>query len=147
MGGPSAALVLTDLAKLGVRRAVRVGTCAAAEPGLEPGAMVVVGEAVSGGAATCPDPGLTERLRGELGGEPATARVASLDDFHAYPPAGVVAADLQTAALLARGGDLGLAVAAVLIVERSAAGERIADAALEDAGKRAGRAAAHVLST
>src|ERR1700748_1238385 len=28
MGGPSAALVLADLAELGVRRAVRVGTCA-----------------------------------------------------------------------------------------------------------------------
>src|SRR6476646_4569587 len=27
MGGPSAALVLGDLAKLGVRRTVRVGTC------------------------------------------------------------------------------------------------------------------------
>ena len=147
MGGPSAALVLADLAKLGLRRAVRVGTCAAAAPGLDPGAMVVVGEAVSGGAAVRPDPGLTERLRGELGGEPATARVASLDDPHADPPAGVAAADLQTATLLARGGDLGLAVAAVLIVERSAAGERIADAALEEAAKRAGQAAASVLST
>ena len=146
MGGPSAALVLADLAKLGVRRAVRVGTCAAAEPGLEPGAIVVVGEAVSGGAAASPDPGLTSRLRDELGGG-AAARVASLDDPHADLPAGVAAADLQTATLLARGGDLGLAVAAVLIVERSAAGERIADAALEDAAKRAGQAAAHVLST
>jgi uridine phosphorylase len=147
MGGPSAALVLADLAKLGLRRAVRVGTCAAAEPGLEPGAMVVVGEAVSAGAAVSPDPGLTERLRDELGGGPAPARVASLDDPHADPPAGVVAADLQTATLLARGGDLGLTLAAVLIVERSAAGERIADAALEDVAKRAGRAAVASLST
>jgi uridine phosphorylase len=145
MGGPSAALVLADLAKLGLRRAVRVGTCAAAEPGLEPGAMVVVGEAVSGGAAASPDLGLTERLRDELGGAPA--RVASLDDPHADPPAGVAAADLQTATLLARGGDLGLTLAAVLIVERSAAGERIADAALEDVAKRAGRAAVASLST
>ena len=32
MGGPSAALVLADLAELGVRRAVRVGTCARSIP-------------------------------------------------------------------------------------------------------------------
>ena len=32
MGGPSAAIVLADLAELGVRRAIRVGTCAALDP-------------------------------------------------------------------------------------------------------------------
>ena len=34
MGGPSAAIVLTDLAELGVRRAIRIGTCAALDPSL-----------------------------------------------------------------------------------------------------------------
>ena len=34
MGGPSAALVLADLAELGVRRAIRVGTCVALDPEL-----------------------------------------------------------------------------------------------------------------
>ena len=34
MGGPSAALVLADLAKLGVKRVVRVGTCVAAGEGV-----------------------------------------------------------------------------------------------------------------
>ena len=56
------------------------------------------------------------------------------------------AADMQTAALLARGRALGIAVAAVLIVAETAGGERIADEALEDAAKRAGAAAAAVLS-
>ena len=37
MGGPSAAIVLQELAELGVRRAVRVGTCGALDPGLEHG--------------------------------------------------------------------------------------------------------------
>src|ERR1700709_504363 len=37
MGGPSAALVLADLAALGVRRAVRGGTCVASEPQPRPG--------------------------------------------------------------------------------------------------------------
>ena len=44
MGGPSAAVVLADLAELGVRRAVRVGTCAALGE-LAPGELLVVGEA------------------------------------------------------------------------------------------------------
>src|SRR6478735_1322000 len=35
MGGPSAALVLADLAELGVRRAVRIGTCTAIAADLE----------------------------------------------------------------------------------------------------------------
>ncbi len=37
MGGPSAALVLGDLAELGVRRAVRVGTCVGFEYGARAG--------------------------------------------------------------------------------------------------------------
>src|ERR1700743_367587 len=45
MGGPSAALVLSDLAELGVRRAVRVGTCAALDPGLRPADLLLVREA------------------------------------------------------------------------------------------------------
>src|SRR4051795_3535675 len=39
MGGPSAALVLTDLAELGVRRVVRVGSCAAPD---RPGELIVI---------------------------------------------------------------------------------------------------------
>src|SRR3954451_8053419 len=45
MGGPSAALVLADLAELGVRRAIRVGTCTALRPELEPGALLAVAAA------------------------------------------------------------------------------------------------------
>jgi uridine phosphorylase len=146
MGGPSAALVLADLAKLGVRRAVRVGTCAAADSKLEPGELLVVDEAV-GVATGRPEPELTTRLREALDGKGTEARVASLDDPHAEPPVGVAAADMQTATLLSRARELGVAIAAVLVVERSAGGERIADEALEDAAKRAGRAAADILST
>src|ERR1700744_753530 len=45
MGGPSAALVLSALAELGVRRAVRIGTCAALAADLRPGDLVCVTEA------------------------------------------------------------------------------------------------------
>src|SRR3982751_3826310 len=44
MGGPSASVVLTDLAELGVRRAVRIGTCASLGE-LELGQLLVATEA------------------------------------------------------------------------------------------------------
>jgi len=148
MGGPSAAVVLADLAELGVRRAVRIGTCAARDPGLEPGALLVVSEAVTGeGAVAVPDSELTAGLERELDEGGGSARVASLDDLHADPPPDVAAADMQTATVLARGRSLGIAVAAVLIVERHAGQERAGDEALEAAAKRAGKAAARLLST
>ena len=75
MGGPSAALVLGDLAELGVRRAVRVGTCAAIDPELRPGDLVEVREARAwsvdrpgAGTPARPDQGLADRLSAALGG-------------------------------------------------------------------------------
>jgi uridine phosphorylase len=47
MGGPSAAIVLQELIALGVRRAIRVGTCGALDGGLELGDLVVVHEALA----------------------------------------------------------------------------------------------------
>lgn len=167
MGGPSAALVLGDLAELGVRRAVRVGTCVAVAPRSRPGDLLLVSEAHAwsgggGGEAVAPDAALTAALRGRLGdgqdgGErPAReAIVASLDFLHptgggepgehADYAARVDAADMQTAALLLRGGELGIALAAVLIVAESADGERADDETLAAAAERAGRAAAAAL--
>src|SRR5262249_560222 len=47
IGGPSAAIVLTEVGELGVRKAIRVGTCGALDPGLSHGDLVVVGEALA----------------------------------------------------------------------------------------------------
>src|SRR5215208_7774512 len=47
MGGPSAAIVLHELAELGVRRAIRVGTCGSLDPELQLGQLVVAGEALA----------------------------------------------------------------------------------------------------
>jgi len=157
MGGPSAALVLADLGELGVRRAVRVGTCAAIDPGLEPAELLFVTEAHAwggpgggGGAAVFPDAELAAALRSELGGAAQPGAVASLDILlgHEGAPAGVDAdaADMQTAALFARGAALGVAIAAVLVVAETVAGGRISDEAAEPAVERAGRAAAAVLA-
>jgi len=157
IGGPSAAVVLTDLAKLGLRRAVRVGTATAISAELAAGDMLVVESARAEGASAAsfdlaagdiarPDPELSQRLGLELDLRPAA--VASFDTIAAEPMPGaeIVAADMQTATLFACGQALGLAVAAVLIVETTAAGERISDEALRAAAKLAGLAAAASLS-
>src|SRR4029453_7831856 len=47
MGGPSAAIVLEELAELGVRRAIRVDTCASLDRELGLGDLIVVGEALA----------------------------------------------------------------------------------------------------
>jgi len=151
MGGPSAALVLGDLAELGVRRAVRIGTCAALAPELRPGDLVCVGEAqawsVDGrgaGAPALPDEALTERLRAELGDEARSGRVASLDVLHPAPgqpsPAGDVA-DMQTAALFAAARDLGVALAAVLIVTEVDGFEHLDDDSITERATLASQAA------
>jgi uridine phosphorylase len=160
MGGPSAAVVLGDLAKLGVRRAVRVGTCAAIDPALELGELLLVDAAraeggsagsfgIALGEAVYPDPELATRLEGELAGGARRATVASFDatpENHRPLPPEVAASDMQTATVLGRGRALGIAAAAVSIVERTTEGERIDEEALEDAARRAGKAAAGTLS-
>jgi uridine phosphorylase len=155
MGGPSAALVLADLAELGVRRAVRVGTCAALAPGLRPGNLVTVSEARAFsvdargvGAPALPDEALAQRLRSELGDDATAGRVASLDVLHPAPghpaPDGDVA-DMQTAALLAAARDLGVALAAVLIVTEAEGAEGLEDEAVAERATSAAEAAARVL--
>jgi uridine phosphorylase len=180
MGGPSAALVLADLAELGVRRAVRVGTCTALGAEARNGELLLVTDAiaapgsaaafgVAAGAAVQPDPTLLERLGKELGDEARAARVVSLDALAAgaaEAPAGIAAADMQTVAVLARGRELGIAAAAILIVadvlgseglegealkdprleEERRGDERLDDERLGAAAKRAGRATLAVLS-
>jgi uridine phosphorylase len=155
MGGPSAAIVLADLAELGLRRAVRVGTCTALDPALDPGQLLAIAEARAwsgggAGAARLPDGGLAAALSRELDGGAREAAVASLDFLHgggAPAPVEAGAADMQTAALFDRGRELGVALAAVLVVVEGADGDRLGDEAAEEATKRAGTAAAASLST
>lgn len=160
MGGPSAAVVLTDLAKLGVRRAVRVGTCAATTDDVEVGDLLVVDSAraegtgaasfgLAAGEASLPDPELHDRLRRELATTATSAAIASFDTIGGSPAAGtdILAADMQTATVFACGRALEVEVAAVLIVETGAAGIRIDDDETAERAKLAGRAALAALST
>lgn len=148
MGGPSAAVVLADLAELGVRRAIRIGTCTSIGE-LELGQLLVVTEArTPAGASALPDGRLTEGL-GHALPEARAGLAISLDALHdperGAPSVLAEAADMQTAALLGTAAELGVAVAAVLIVsERSDAGQ-LRDEKLEESAKRAGQAAAALL--
>jgi uridine phosphorylase len=158
IGGPSATLVLADLAELGVRRAVRVGTCVVLDGSFALGDLLVVTEAlaeggsaavlgVAAGEAVAPDSELTARLIGELS---AQARLAPVSSFDLHPgehlPA-AGAADMQSAPLLARARSLGVEVAAVLIVAETSSGGDLGKEEIERAEKQAGQAASAILST
>jgi uridine phosphorylase len=158
IGGPSAAVVLGDLAELGVRRAVRVGTCTALSSELSPGTLLVVtaahawgGPGAGRGTAVRPDPELARELSAALGAEGQDGTVASLDVLHpgGAPAPAVVGdvADMQTAAVLDRGRELGLAAAAVLIVTIGADSTRLGEEGELAAARQAGAAAGGVLST
>jgi purine-nucleoside phosphorylase len=157
MGGPSAALVLADLAELGVRRAIRVGTCMGFGEAFALGDLLVVTEAIAEGGsaaalgvargeAVLPNPELTERLKRELG---AWARPSAVSSYDVHPgeqspPGG--AADMQSAALLARARSLGVAAAAVLIVAETSGGADLGKEEVERVGRLAGQAASVIFS-
>jgi purine-nucleoside phosphorylase len=158
MGGPSAAMVLADLAELGVGRAVRIGTCVAfgdarpgdlliAETALAVGASSASFGVAVGDAAT-PDPELTRRVTAELGEEGRPVTVASLDAMpaKAETAGGAAAADMQTLAVLAAARRLGIAAAAVLIAAETERDGRLADEQLERAAAQAGAAVARAVS-
>lgn len=162
MGGPSASVVLADLAELGVRRAIRIGTCTSLEDQAL-GDLVVITEAFpepGGSPRTArdqresrqpvvePDAVLTHRLL--LAFDDATGAIAvSLDVLHRpgqeAPPASEVA-DMQTAALFATASEFEVVIAALLIVSQTREGDHVSDEDLEAAAKRAGVGAAATLT-
>jgi uridine phosphorylase len=150
MGGPSATVVIRDLAELGVRRAVRIGTCSALGD-LQPGELVLIREArAEAGGAARPDQALTAALAERLGGRAREGAVASLDTLHRpgvdEPPPAAEVADMQTAALFEAGASLAVEVAAVLVVAYAADASDLGDEELNEAVKAAGAAASDVLS-
>jgi uridine phosphorylase len=148
MGGPSASVVLADLAELGVRRAIRIGTGASLGE-LALGDLLVVSEArTPAGGAAHSDRELTAGLSRSLP-EARTGVAVSLDSLHdperGRPTVLAEAADMQTATLLALAAELEVSAAAILIVaERSDSGQ-LRDEELEEKAKRAGIAASGLL--
>jgi uridine phosphorylase len=176
MGGPSAAIVLQELAELGVRRAIRVGTCGALAADLGHGELIAVGEALAedgtsralgAGEITAADPGLTPRLAAALAGDHAPVRIVSTDLFYepdegaegdGGPPArrvedwlsrGAVAVEMEAATLFTLGHRLGVETACILAVSDTFTGgkrSRIADEELALAAVGMGSAAAESLA-
>ena len=162
MGGPSAAIVVEELADLGARRIVRVGTCGALAGGLALGDLVVAREASRGdgtsralgaGDRVTADAGLTAALERAAEGRARSGSVLTTDLFYARGnggPAdadGALAVEMEAATILRLAELLGLRAACVLAVTDLRAGshERIADQRLEELGRRVGRVGAQAL--
>jgi uridine phosphorylase len=166
IGGPSAAIVMHELCDLGLRRAVRVGTCAALAGELElgddhvaDGALAADGtsRALGASALVAADGELSGALLAAAGDGARAGVVASSDlpyDGDAarareWAGAGALAVDLESAALLRvaqlRGVRAGCALAVSDVVEGGAR-RRIDTGALLAAGQRLGETAAAALS-
>jgi uridine phosphorylase len=162
IGGPSAAIVLTELVAMGARAAIRVGTGGALAPDLQLGSLLVASEALchdgasralGGGERVEADPAIT----GALSRAAPTARVGavvSVDVFYEQEPGrdrdGALAVEMEAASLLALGRSLGIPVGCMLVVSDTfdERGERTRIGAQEllEAAERMGRAAIAALS-
>jgi len=157
MGGPSAAIVVSELADLGATRLIRVGTCGALRPELTLGDLVVVDQAVSfdgtsralgADEALRPDPGLLAALQAAGVEQTHRGTVASTDLFYDGPPgdqerwlaAGALAVEMETATLFALARRRSLRAAALLLVSDLLLPDRvrISEEALREGERRLG---------
>ncbi len=162
MGGPSAAIVVEELAALGARRVVRVGTCGALDGGLGLGDLVVACEAIAhdgtsralgAGERVGADPELTAALERAAGADASAGPVLTTDVFYAERavagPAApdALAVEMEAATILRLAQLLGLRAGCVLAVTDLRAGEhqRAEDARVKELGLRVGRIGAQAL--
>jgi DeoD family purine-nucleoside phosphorylase len=165
MGGPSAAIVMEELCDLGLRCAIRVGTCGALAEGLRLGDLLVADEALAidgtsralgAGERVAADGGLVAALRAAAGDGVRTGAVATCDLFYereaarvaAWAAAGALAVEMEAATIL-RVAELRGARAACLLAVTDVFDDgerrRIGADALALAGERLGEVAAKAL--
>jgi len=158
MGTPSAAIVIEELAQLGVKRLLRVGTCGAFHPSLSLGDLVLALSAVPADGTTralldgephAPTAdwdllhGLVHASK-ELGQPVHVGPIASSDLFYnpntsqygRWAARGVLAVEMESAVLFTLGALRGLQAATVLVVSDELHDERakrIGDAELRAA--------------
>ena len=143
MGGPSAAIVASELIELGARRLLRIGSCGSLDPALEPGRLLIAPQALADDGTSLAlarhrrlgevrAPGLiTEALLAEAGAEHATAGpVVSSDLFYDcqersadWIAAGAVAVEMEAAAIFALAARRGVEAGCALLVSNRAVGE------------------------
>ncbi|MFL5817876.1 MAG: purine-nucleoside phosphorylase [Conexibacter sp.] len=172
MGGPSAAIVIEELVRLGARRLVRVGTCGALVGGFALGDAIVASEAIcmdgtsralGGGERVAADRALTTALAkmAAFDGGARSGVVVTTDLFydetgeHADPSADAdraggpaLAIEMETATLFRLATLRGVQAGCVLAVTDllGPARGRIDAETLEAAAERVGRIAAAALS-
>jgi DeoD family purine-nucleoside phosphorylase len=151
MGGPSAAIVVSELIDLGLRRAIRIGTCGALGAHLRLGDLVIADAALCGDGTSRalgaddrvePDPQLTGALRAAAP-QAHSGTIVSTDLFYGsdlHAP-GALAVEMEAATLFALGAARGVQVACLLAVSdivRGEGRERIDEDGLIAAGERLG---------
>jgi DeoD family purine-nucleoside phosphorylase len=165
MGGPSAAIVIAELADLGARTLLRVGTCGALHGSLALGELMIASQALAAdgtsralgaGARVTPSPGLLGRLIAAAGPDARHGPVVSSDLFYDgregaeldWLADGALAVEMETATLFALATRRGLEAGAVLIVSDIVlpVRRRIGAEALRGAEHRLGELAARALA-
>ena len=168
MGGPSAAIVLSELAELGARRVVRVGTCGALDDSLKLGDLLIATHAISADG-TSKALGAREQVPASpevlsalteaaavTGASTVTGAVASTDLFYddrgeperQWLAAGAIAVEMETAAVFALAAARGLQAGCLLIVSDVLfpSRTRISDDDLRAAERHSGELAAAALA-
>jgi DeoD family purine-nucleoside phosphorylase len=165
MGGPSAAIVMEELCDLGLRVAIRVGTCGALAADLALGDLVVAdaalasdgtSRALGAGERVDADGGLVAALRAAAGDGARVGAVASSDLFYdrdggraaGWTRAGALAVEMEAATLLRVAQLRGVRAGCVLAVSDVFEGgerRRIDGEALVGAAERIGAVAAAAL--
>jgi uridine phosphorylase len=165
MGGPSAAIVIAELADLGARTLLRVGTCGALDASLELGELLVATEALSAdgtsralgaGDRVAADAQLLERLLHAAGPDGPHGPVVSSDLFYDSPEGaeerwhaqGALAVEMEAATLFTLAARRGVRAGCALIVSDTVlpSRRRIDTEALHDAERRLGELAVAALS-
>jgi DeoD family purine-nucleoside phosphorylase len=165
MGGPSAAIVIAELAELGARRFLRVGTCGALGDSLQLGDLLIANEAIADdgtsralGAAdrVAATPDLLDRLTAAAAGHAHSGAVVSTDLFYdgaegseqRWLRDGALAVEMETATVFALAARRGLQAAALLIVSDLLlpSRRRIDPERLKDAEHRGGELAVLALA-
>ena len=156
MGGPSAAIVTTELIELGARRLLRIGTCGALQDGLELGQLLVVDPALADDGTSralggfeplgrVPPPGaLTEALLAAGGRRAAVVSADLFYDCDARVPgwieAGAAAVEMEAATVFAVAARHGAqAGCALLVSDIVASKQRIGADAMHAAELALGR--------
>lgn len=168
MGGPSTAIVVSELIDLGAKRLVRVGTCGGLVTELELGQLVVAAEALPddgtsralGADSHIPAaPGLLAALRAAGARTPTLGRlsdgpVVSTDLFYGaedrengWREAGAIAVEMEAATLFTLAARRGVEAGCALLVSDTLTGDRdrITPAALHEAELRLGELALRAL--